>query len=88
MIVYDVATNVLDTEKFPQQTIADLNSDIAFIVLFSQGKLLRWKEINTRTHTAEQYELNLFVSNGSPGLTGNGYSYQRKIGMNTLFKYL
>ena len=51
MIVYDVATKVLDTESFPQQTIADLSSGITFIVLFSQEKPLRWKEINTNTHT-------------------------------------
>ena len=28
MIVYDVATKVLDTKLFPQHTIADLNSGI------------------------------------------------------------
>ena len=57
MIDYDVATTVLDTESFPQHTIADLSSGITFIVLFIQEKPLRWKEINTharthaRTHT-------------------------------------
>ena len=51
IIVYDVATKVLGTEVFPQYDIADLNSSITFIVLFSQGKPLRWKEINTHTHT-------------------------------------
>ena len=35
-IVYDVATKVLDTEVFPRHNIADLNSDITFIVLLSQ----------------------------------------------------
>ena len=50
MIVYDVATKVLDTEIFPQHTIADLISGITFIVLFSQEKPLQGKEINTRTH--------------------------------------
>ena len=40
MSVYDVATMVLDTELFPQHNIADLNSGIAFIVLFSQEKPL------------------------------------------------
>ena len=40
MIAYDVATKVLDTELFPQYTIADLNSGITF-VLFSQEKPLR-----------------------------------------------
>ena len=49
MIVYDVATKVLDTEKFPQHTISGLNSGIAF-VLFSLEKHLRWKELNTQTH--------------------------------------
>ena len=36
-----------------ENSIVDLNSGIAFIVLFSQEKSLRWKEIHThiRTHT-------------------------------------
>ena len=38
MIVFDMATKVFDTEKFPQHAIADLNSGIAFIVFFSQEK--------------------------------------------------
>ena len=38
MIIYDVATKVLDIELFPQHTIADLNSGITFIVYFSQVK--------------------------------------------------
>ena len=41
MIVYDVAPKVFDTGKFPQHTIADLNSGIIFIVLLSQEKPLR-----------------------------------------------
>ena len=41
MTVYDVATKVLDTEKFSQHNIADLNSGITFIVLFSQEKPLQ-----------------------------------------------
>ena len=41
MIIYEVATKVLDTEIFPQHTTADLNSGITFIVLFSQEKPLR-----------------------------------------------
>ena len=41
MIVYDVATKLLDAEKLPQHTMADLNSGIIFIVLFSQEKPLR-----------------------------------------------
>ena len=41
MIVYDVATKVLDTEIFPQGNIAGLISSITFIVLFSQEKPLR-----------------------------------------------
>ena len=36
MIVYDVATKVLDTQSFPQHNIAGLISSITFIVLFSQ----------------------------------------------------
>ena len=41
MIAYDVATKVLHTEILPQHTIADLNSDITFTVLFSQDKPIR-----------------------------------------------
>ena len=40
MTVYDVATKVLDTENFPQHTIADLNSGITLIFLFNQEKPL------------------------------------------------
>ena len=49
MIVYDVATKVLDTELFPQYSISSLISGITFIVLLIQEKPLRWKEINTHT---------------------------------------
>ena len=41
MIVYDVATKVLDTEIFPQHSSAGLISGIKFIDLFSQEKPLR-----------------------------------------------
>ena len=41
MIVYDLATKALYTELFPQHTIADLNSGITFIILFSQEKPLQ-----------------------------------------------
>ena len=51
MIADDVVTKVLDTKSFPQHNIAGLISAITFIVLFSQGKPLRWEEINTHTHT-------------------------------------
>ena len=44
MIVYDVATKVLDAEVFPLQNIADLISGITFIVLFSQVKSFTVKE--------------------------------------------
>ena len=56
MIVYDVATKVLDTESYPQHNIAGLISDITFIVLFNQEKPLRRKEINTHTHTHTHLE--------------------------------
>ena len=39
------------TQTFPQQNIAGLISGITFIVLFSQEKPLRRKEINTRART-------------------------------------
>ena len=45
MTVYDVATKLLNTESFPQHSIAGLISGITFIVLFSQEKPLRWKKI-------------------------------------------
>ena len=50
MIVYDMATKVLDTEKFPQRNIAGLISGITFIVLFQSGKAST-VEGNTHTHT-------------------------------------
>ena len=40
-IVFEVETKVLDTEMFPQHTIADLNCGITIIVFFSQKKSLR-----------------------------------------------
>ena len=51
MIADDVVTKVLDTKSFPQHNFAGLISAITFIVLFNQDKPLRWKEINTHTHT-------------------------------------
>ena len=54
MVVYDIATKVFDTEIFPQHTNAELISGITFIVLFSQEKPLRSKEINTHRHTHTQ----------------------------------
>ena len=41
IIVYDLATKVLDTEVIPQHNIADLISSITLLVLFSQEKPLR-----------------------------------------------
>ena len=38
MIAYDMATNVLDTEIFPQHNITGLISGITFIGLFRQEK--------------------------------------------------
>ena len=52
MIVFYVATKVIDTEKFPQHTNADLNSGITFIVLFSQEN----KHTHTHTHTQRERE--------------------------------
>ena len=45
MIVYDMATKVLDAGIFPQHNIASPISAITFIVLFSQERPLRKKEI-------------------------------------------
>ena len=49
MIVYDVATKVFDAETFPQHTIADLNSGITFIVLFSHSFCLYSERKQTHT---------------------------------------
>ena len=66
MIVYDVATKVLDTESFPQCNISGLISGIIFIVLFSQEKPFRLKEINTHTHT--HTHTHTYISNKCFGL--------------------
>ena len=50
MIVYDVATKVLDTEPFPQHNIAGLISGITCIVLFQSGEAST-VEGNKHTHT-------------------------------------
>ena len=50
MIVYDVATKILDTEYFPQHNIASLISGITFIVLFQSGEAFTVGR-NTHTHT-------------------------------------
>ena len=47
MIVFDVTTKVVIAEN----TMADLNSDITFVVLLSQEKPLRRKKIHTHTYT-------------------------------------
>ena len=44
MIVYDVATKVLDTKLFPQHTIADLNSGIHFFVEVNEWRL--WPQVD------------------------------------------
>ena len=53
MIVYDVATIVLDTESFPQHNIAGLISGIKFIVFFQSGEAFM-VEGNKHTHTHTQ----------------------------------
>ena len=50
MIVYDVATRVLDTESFPQHSITGLISSITFVVLLIQEKG-NAVEGNKHTHT-------------------------------------
>ena len=63
MVVFDVVTKVFGTEEFPQHNIAELNSRTTLIILFSQEKPLRWKEINAREHThthTHTYERNKF----------------------------
>ena len=51
MTVFDAEAKVLSTEIFTQHTIADLNSDITFIVLFTQEKPLRRTVVDTNTYT-------------------------------------
>ena len=41
IVVYDLASKVLDTEVIPQHNIAGLISSITLLVLFSQEKPLR-----------------------------------------------
>ena len=53
MIVYDVATMVLDTEIFPQHTIADLH----YICCFVQSGETFTVKGNKHTHTHESYTL-------------------------------
>ena len=50
MIVYDMATKVLDTVQFSQHNIADLISGIIFVFLFKSGEAFMVEE-NTHTHT-------------------------------------
>ena len=54
MIFFEAETKVLDTKIFTQHTIAELNSDFTFIVLFIQGKPLPRMEINTHVHMHTQ----------------------------------
>ena len=49
MIVYDVATKVLDTELFPQPNIAGLISGITFVVLQS-GETFTVEHTHTHKH--------------------------------------
>ena len=49
-LCFYMETKVLDTELFPQYTIADLNCGIKFTAFFSQEKPLQWNEINNHTH--------------------------------------
>ena len=51
MIVFDVAIKVLDTEKFAQHTIADLNSGIALFCLVTRSLYSESKETHTHTYT-------------------------------------
>ena len=52
IIVYDVATKILDTKSFPQHNIAGLTSGVTYTVLFSQEKPSRWRKYtHTQTHT-------------------------------------
>ena len=51
MIIYDVATKLLEIEVFPQHNIADLSSGITLIVLFLQSEEAFTVKGNKHTHT-------------------------------------
>ena len=57
MIVFDVTTKVVIAEN----TMADLNSDITFVVLLSQEKPLRRKKIHTHTYTHTHTHTNTYT---------------------------
>ena len=64
MIVYDVATRVLDTESFPQHNIAGLISSITFVVLLIQEKgnaVERNKHTHTNTVASSQLKLESLI---------------------------
>ena len=56
MFVYDVATKVLDTEIFPQHTIADLISGITFVIFFSQETGASYTNFIRHLQKPENYE--------------------------------
>ena len=73
MIAYDVATKLLDTESFSQHNFAGLISGITFIVLLSQEKPLRWKEIHTHTHTRARTHTHMIKKYQSIHASENAY---------------
>ena len=56
MFVYDVATEVLDTEIFPQYTIADVISRITVIIFFSQEAGASYTNFIRHLQKPENYE--------------------------------
>ena len=70
MIVFDAETKILDTEIFPQHTIADLNSGFTTIVLFNQEKPLQWTtHSHTHTHTHKHTQTRPTHVNTSPNFS-------------------
>ena len=73
MIVFDVATKVLDTEIFPQHTVADLNLWHYIHCFVQSEKVFTMKEnkhtharTHAHTHTAAVYLiLGLFIYNST-----------------------
>ena len=81
MIVFDVATKLFDTEKFPQHTIADLNSDIVFIMFGQAGEAYTLKG-NKNTNTRNQ-QMNKMVGWCKKSICYSNNSYnQRKCSQN------
>ena len=55
MIAFDVVTKLLDTEKFPPHTIADLNSGLHFMHTRTHARTHAPTPTHTHAHTREVF---------------------------------